>query len=181
MKLVLMTKGLWSIVTGTDMIPNSDGKEIARRYTERRDQTLAGIFLSIGEYCSASVIDLEDPKEVLDFVEEQFNAISTAAAHSLLESYQAIRMEPNEIVMPNVNRLSYLEKKLASNGKPVDGHEKRRALLGGRNEDFDHVLDMIRGLDNKRPASIGMMITKEISLNKRHNRGWSSKDAALSM
>ena len=167
MKLVLLTKGAWKIVTGSETHPDKANQEEMVKFHRKSDTALAAFLPSVSNECSASVVDMEDPKQVWDTLKAQLNAVSSAAVDTYLERYQSIQMEHGEGVMQYVNRLTDLENRLAAIGNPVSREEKRRSILRGLDADFDTVSDMIQELDKDRSASIGILITKEIALNRK--------------
>ena len=167
MKLVLMSKRTWSILNGDATESVATTTEEIAKFKRSRDSALADILLSVSSDCSASVIDLEDPQEVLKILKAQFNSVSVAAVDSYLEQYQAVKTGDSESVTQYVNRLTDVENKLAGIGKPVDRDQKRRALLQSLSDEYGSISDMICELEKDRSSAIGMLVTKEIALNRK--------------
>lgn len=79
-------------------------------------------------------------------------------------------MGTGQSVIQYLNRLTDVENKLASIGKPVDSDQKRRALVRGLSDEFDLIADMIRKLAKDSSSAIGMLVTKDIGLNRTCER-----------
>ena len=180
MKLVLMSKGTWSSVN--DDVTESVGTttENIAKFKRSRDSALADILLSVSNDCSTSVIDLEDAQQVWKILKAQLNSVSVVAVDSYLEQYQAIKMGSGESVIQYINRLTDVENKLAGIGKQLDRDQKRRALLRGFSDEYKSIADMIGELEKDRSSPIGMLVTKEINLNRKHGTSEGDSSALIS-
>lgn len=58
MEIILRSKGLWNIVSGTELEPTAD--EEKPKYQRRKDVALTNLLLTIDDYCLAPVINLKD-------------------------------------------------------------------------------------------------------------------------
>lgn len=98
-------------------------------------------------------------------LKEQFSAVLSAAFGSYIKSYRSVIMTKDETVVQFVNILKDLENKLASIGHTVPNEEKRCSLLRGLCEEFNNVASMIREPEEDRSAALGILVTKEATLN----------------
>lgn len=166
MELVLRGKGLWDIVIGTETTPEGDNtsSEALSKFKRRRDVAVSTNLLTIEDSCSASVINLRDPKVIWEHLKDTFQATSKASIDTYLTQYQSMRMTGDEKVMSYVNRLKILENKLAEIGHIVDDDEKRRALLKGLREEFSVTAAVIRATEKGIGKAIGELVTFEATL-----------------
>lgn len=86
MELVLRGKGLWEIGTGDEIFPAEPGTttENLNKFNRRRDVAVTTILLTIEDTCSASVINLRDPKVIWDTLKDTFQTTSKASIDTYL-------------------------------------------------------------------------------------------------
>lgn len=160
-ELVLRGKGLWGFISGDEDEPTTETEKA--KYLRRKDMALSNLLLTIEDACSASVIDLREPKAVWEELKTIYQAVSTASVDSFLTQYQGMKMCPKEKVVEYVNRLTQLENKLSGVGHAVSAEEKTRALLRGLTPNFKVPAQVIRALGHDRNVAVGMLVTHEMT------------------
>lgn len=107
LELVLWGKGLWGIVSGTEMCPDEAERKL--KFMKRSDVALSTIFLLIHDSYVAPVMDLLYPKEVRDTLSEQYKSVFQYNRDAFSEKYHTIGMKAGERVIQLRARMSEMK------------------------------------------------------------------------
>lgn len=176
-QLLLKSKALWNIVCGTEQPPNITGDAAYKMFSRRRETALSTLLLLVDESFVAPVLEMDDPSEVWKALRAQYQSVSQGIRDSLLDAYQAMRMNRDESVVQYHARRSQLESHLGGVGYAVSEGEMLSALLRGLTTKFDVMAEVIRGLDKTLADGMALLIAKEAFLSNSKNFGDSSVKA----
>lgn len=142
MKMVLMSKGLWGIVTGTDIEPTGDGvtNEEKRKWRNRQDIAYATISLAVESKQQTYVRHTDSAKDAWNELAARFEKKSLSARIHYRRKLYSMRMIDNENVLEHVEKLRVIAEQLEDIGDPIKESELCIILLSSLPESFDHLI-----------------------------------------
>jgi hypothetical protein len=91
-RALLREKGYWGIIHGTVTLPAEKSHEVVLA----KEKALGLIHRSVEPALMAEVIDLEDPKAVLDKLKAIYGVSNAGTRFNALKSFLSITQQPNE-------------------------------------------------------------------------------------
>ncbi|GFQ72249.1 f-box only protein 38 [Trichonephila clavata] len=97
MKLLLMERGCWSFIEGSE--PPLDETDATRRdkseYKQRQDRALSRIYYGIEEQYKTLMSSITSPSKAWIILKEQFEPVSRASVIRLLDEFYSIKFNPD--------------------------------------------------------------------------------------
>ena len=142
MKMVLMSKGLWGIVTGTDTEPTGEGvtNEERRKWRNRQDIAYATISLAVESKQQTYVRHTDNAKDAWNELAVRFEKKSLSARIHYRRKLYSLRMIENENVLEHIEKLKVIAEQLEDIGDPIKETELCIILLSSLPESFDHLI-----------------------------------------
>lgn len=138
-RAMLMDRGLYGYITGTEVNPGEAGKEF-RHYIRGKEKALATIYLLLEEEQQMLVGDTEDPKDAWAMLKEAYEPSSRARIASLRLHFINLRMQDGESMSIFLGRLAQPVQDLRNAGKDVSSDEVAYQMLARLPEEFDGVV-----------------------------------------
>ena len=140
-KLVLMNKGLWSIVNGTEKAPvttDADKKEKeVKEFVARSDKAYSIIALALNKSLQVHIANTVDPKAAWDTLEKHFNFVSITQKVRVTRQFYAASMSEGSNLMDHITHMTGLSERLREMGEQVDDKKFATVLLGTLPESYD--------------------------------------------
>src|SRR5215472_6164125 len=139
MKMVLMAKELWDIVSGAEVKP--DGEKQGAAWEKRAQKALAIISLSLTPTEQQHIIDCTSPNEAWDILEKLYEGKGRNRKFMLLAELFGLSMEKLDDKMSEYLR-SVKEKvsKLAAIGTTIDDDIKLGIILNGLPQKYRYLV-----------------------------------------
>ena len=150
-KLVLMQRGLWSLVSGSEEAPvatatDKKEKEI-KEYSLRSQKAYSLIALSVCENLQIHVVDTVDPKTAWDNLEKQFNFVSITQTVRVNRKFYAASMEEGGNLIEHITYMTSLSHRLKEMGEYVNDKKFATVLLGSLPESYDTFITSLNARD----------------------------------
>lgn len=125
-------KGLWSIVTGEEMVPDDVvedvGEDILKyQHTERLAYII--ICLSLGDGLAEEVQHAQTPKEVWDMPSKTYESRNLANVLRLKRVLLVLKMRSGERIKDYIQKVGGIDSQLNAVGEPVPKSELAFTLL----------------------------------------------------
>ena len=172
MKYVLMEKGLWNFVTGTEPRPAEGAQEgIRRRYQTNSDRTFAMIALYVEKSLQIHIGDTTDPREAWDILARQFEFVSTSQVVRLSRKFFSATMREEDDMMEHITLMTTLAQQLRDLGEVITPRKFATTILGSLPESYEtFVLTLnARGVNELDWESIKGSLQEEYSKRKERN------------
>lgn len=134
-KMALLKEGLFDIVAGTETAPTAADALV--KFNQRKDRALAIIVLAVDSSLLYLVPDPQDPKEVWDSLQNQFQRKSWANKLGLRKKLYALKLAEGGSVQEHLKSMTELFNELSIVGSPVDAEDKVVHLLASLPPSFD--------------------------------------------
>ena len=136
-RMALMKDGLWSIVNGTETIPEEREAEKRAKFMTRRDRALALIVLSIEPSLLYLLGDPEDPVVVWKKLSDQFQKKTWANKLGLRRRLYSLKLKEGESVQEHIRKMTEIFEELAVIGDPVKEEDRVVHLLASLPESYN--------------------------------------------
>ena len=142
MKMVLMSKRLSGIVTGTDTEPKGDGvtNEEKRIWKTHQDIAYATILLVVEPKQQTYVRHTDSAKDAWNELAVRFEKKSFYARIDYRRKLYSMRMIDNENVLEHIEKLKVIAEQLEDIGDPIEESELCIILLSSLPESFGHLI-----------------------------------------
>ena len=134
-----MKENLWSIVSGTEVVPAGTEAEKLAKFEARRDRALATIVLSVDTslYCLGDLEGPKDPVIARKQKSEQFQKKTWANKLSLRRKLNNLRLQDEDSVKDHVKSMTEIFNELAVIGAPIEEEDKVVTLLASLPDKFN--------------------------------------------
>ena len=135
-KMALMKDGLWSIVDGTEITPQTND-DARRKFIVKRDRALATIVLTIEPSLLYLIGDPQDPAVVWRKLADQFQKKTWANKLALRRRIYSLKLKENEPVQQHIKSMMEIFQELCIIGDAVEEEDRVVHLLASLPESFD--------------------------------------------
>ena len=118
-RMALVKDGLWSIVNGTEAIPDEGDADARAKFVTRRDRALALIVLSVEPSLLYLLGDPEDPVVVWKKLSDQFQKKTWANKLELRRRLYSLKLREGDSVQEHIRKMIEIFEELAVIGDPV--------------------------------------------------------------
>ena len=133
-RMALLKDGLWSIVSGTEVLP-AEG-DARTKFLARRDRALAIIVLSVQPSLLYLLGEPEDPVVVWKKLSDQFQKKTWANKLELRRRLYSLRLKERDSVQEHIRKMTEVFDELAVIGDPVDTEDRVVHLLASLPESY---------------------------------------------
>ena len=138
MKFLLMEKGLWGFVTGTETRPAEEAQEgTRRRFQTNSDRAFALIALCVEKSLQIHIGDTTDPQEAWDILSRQFEFVSTSQIVRLSRKFFSATMQENDDMMEHITLMTTLAQQLRDLGEVITSRKFANTILGSLPESYE--------------------------------------------
>ena len=130
MKWLLVSKGLWSIVTADPLPAGSDAADLDKE-AEHNGKAMALMGLHVEKFHKATIASCSTAREAWEKLKAQFQAKSTARRIQLRKDLHQLAKKDNETITQYIARGRALYSELISIGHTIEEQEVVWSVLGG--------------------------------------------------
>ena len=149
-RMTLIKDGLWSIVIGTETLPEGNAEAI-RKFNTRRDKALAIIVLSVDTTLLYLLGNPEDPKAVWLKLEEQFQRKTWANRLYLRRKLLSLRLLEGGSVNDHIKEMTEVFEELCVVGDAVSDEDRVVYLLASLPDSFNVIVTALEAQSESVP------------------------------
>ena len=136
-RMALVKDGLWSIVNGTETIPEEREADKRAKFVARRDRALALIVLSVEPSLLYLLGDPEDPVVVWKKLSDQFQKKTWANKLGLRRRLYSLKLKEGDSIQEHIRKMTEVFEELAVIGDPVKEEDRVVHLLASLPESYN--------------------------------------------
>ena len=136
MKHLLMAKGLWSLVDGSEVLADGASEEGVALFHSRLHKAFSTIILAIDSAQLYLVTSCEEPKQAWDALKNHFERETLANKLLLKKQYFRSEMKEGTSVDQHLKHMKDITDKLAAIGAPISEEDQVVTLLGSLPRSF---------------------------------------------
>lgn len=163
-KMSLIKDALWDIVSGSEVAPSSDDEEASRKFAVRRDRALAVIVLSVDPGLLYLLGDPQDPKEVWNVLENQFQKKSWANKLHLRKRLYSCRLKEGGKLQEHLKTMTELFHELAIVASPLEEEDRVICLLASLPQSYEI---LVTALEAHSEVPSWEMVTERLLSDER--------------
>jgi hypothetical protein len=129
MKHLLLTKGLWNVVDGTEVLADDATAAARAEFVKRSQRGYSTIVLAIGTSELYLLTSSEHPKEAWDALRKHFERDTIANKLFLKKQYFRTEMKEGTSVEKHLKHMKELTDRLAAIGAPISEEDQVVTLL----------------------------------------------------
>ncbi|CAN6547905.1 unnamed protein product [Malus baccata var. baccata] len=184
---VLKRFKLLGLVNGEDLCPPPFVRDLSgtcvpnasfETWCERDQILMIWINSTLSEDLLPLTIGMEDSRSLWQSLERRFSGASRTHVHSLRSKIQTIQKGDSSMT-DFLNSIKDISDKLAAAGEPLSESDLVAYILSGLPDEYESFVDSIETRNESVTADElhGLLLSKEISLQKRKTRAFSSSNA----
>ena len=178
-KLILMERGLWGIVSGTETAPvatetNKQEKEI-KEFLLRSQKAYSQIALNVKQEFQVHVVNTDDPKVAWETLKKHFEFVSVTHIVRVNRAFYASKMAENGNLMDHITHMTQLAEQLREMKEEVSPKKFAVVVLGSLPDSYDTFLTSLNARsaaelswDDVKPALIEEYMKKKDKLEKQN-------------
>ena len=187
-KLVLMERGLWGFVEGTENTPNSTATDAVRNaYRLRSDKAYSLIALSVDKSLQVHISSTTDPRAAWEVLQKQFECVSIAQIVRLNRKFYAATMKEGTDLMEHLTYMTSLAEQLRELKEEITPQKFATVVLGSLPESYDNFISSLNttkvdelNWDNIKGLLIEEYKKREEKEDKRCNVNFGGNEALFS-
>ncbi|GBL59411.1 Copia protein [Araneus ventricosus] len=148
MKVLLMERNCWRIVTGTETKPEDENYKELRDFNSRKDKAYSTIYLNVSKAYRCVIDDIEDPVAAWKRLEEHFRPNSRARVIGLTDDFFSCRINPQEEMGIYAARIRSIVDQLKDAGKPISEWYQAFQLIRFLPAEFNGIVQYIYRWDD---------------------------------
>ena len=143
-KLVLIERGLWGFVEGTENTPNSTATDAVRNaYRLRSDKAYSLIALSVDKSLQVHISLTTDPRAAWEVLQTQFECVSIAQIVRLNRKFYAATMKEGTDLMEHLMYMTSLAEQLRELKEEITPQKLATVDLGSLPESYDNFISSL--------------------------------------
>ena len=140
MKMCLIGKDLWEIVTGTDQLAEGATDAEQRKFRKKENFALASVCLSVATNLQIYVRSAKSAKEAWDNLEQHFEQKSLSRKIFYRRKLYSARMDKGTSMVAHVNYIKTLSEHLEAVGDAVAEKDLVIILISSLPEEYNHLI-----------------------------------------
>ena len=140
LKFLLKSKGLWSLVEGTEQLAPGASDQVRSEYTRRCERALACIVLHMDKSQLYLVTECETAKEAWEKLSAHFDRSTTANKLYLKKRFYRLQMKAGTKLTEHFKTMKELTDQLAAIGVNIGDDDQVMTLLGSLTKDYDTIV-----------------------------------------
>lgn len=174
-QMTLMKDGLWTIVNGTETVPDGDGMAEARaKFRSRRDRALAIIVLSVDPSLLYLLGNPEDPVTVWTKLANQFQKKTWANKLELRRKLYSLRLKEGESVQAHIKVMTEIFDCLSVMDDAISDEDRVVYLLASLPETYNM---LVTALETNAEVPSMELVTERLLHEERKLKGKDEKDS----
>jgi hypothetical protein len=174
MKHLLMAKGLWGIVDGTETVPGAGQAAARAEFNKRSQKAQATIVLGISTTQLYLVTTCETAKDMWDVLKQHFERDSLANKIYLKKQYFRMEMKDGTSVEDHLKQMKELTDKLAAIGAPIGEEDQVVTLLGSLPASYAALVTALEA----RPGDLSLSYVQQALVHEELKRNGQSVGSA---
>lgn len=150
MKMALVGKDLWDIVTGDEELDDTAEATQQRKLQRRENVALATICLSVSQNIQIYVRSAKGPKEAWDNLESHFEKRSLSQKIYYRHKIYSGKLERGTTMLERVNHVQTLSDHLEAVGDPIEEKDLVIILISSLTEDYNHLITALETIAEDR-------------------------------
>ena len=143
-KLVLMERGLWGLVEGTEGAPHSTATDAVQNvYHLRSDKAYYLIILSVDKSLQVHISLTSDPRAAWEILQKQFECVSIAQIVQLNCKFYAATMKEGTDLMEHLTYMTSLAGQLRELKEEITPQKFATIVLGSCPESYDNFISSL--------------------------------------
>ena len=181
MEMVLVTSDLWDIVTGEEIIPDSeeDGTRITQ-WKKRDRKAQAEISLHLSDSQLPLVMRLKTSNDMWDALKNQYERKSMPNVIFFKRKYRDAKMKEGEDMLRHINKHQEIVDQLVSVGADISEQEQVWELLLSLPESYDNLVNALEFSDDLTLPVLRQRLLLEEQKRKQRASEGRSEDALVS-
>lgn len=180
MKHLLLGKGLWGYVDGSDVLPNAANEEERKAFTRRTQMAVSTIVMGISTAQLYLVTSCETPKEMWDALKSNFERETLANKLFLKKQYFRSEMQEGASVRNHLRSMKELTDKLAAIGSPISEEDQVVSLLGSLPQSYSALVTALESRVNNLDLNyVQQALSHEEQKRSERSTNEKSADSAL--
>ena len=167
-RMALVKDGLWSIVNGTEAIPDEGDADARAKFVARRDRALALIVLSVEPSLLYLLGDPEDPVVVWKKLSDQFQKKTWANKLELRRRLYSLKLREGDSVQEHIRKMIEIFEELAVIGDPVTEEDRVVYLLASLPESYNM---LVTALEANSDVPQMEVVTERLLHEERKQQG----------
>ena len=148
-KLVLMERGLWGFVEGTEVAPDDTATTTVRNsYRLRSDKAYSLIALSVQKDLQVHISSTIDPRAAWEILQKQFECVSITQIVRLNRRFYAATMKEGTDIMTHLTYMTSLAEQLRELREEITPQKFATVVLGSLPDSYD-ILFLASTLPNR--------------------------------
>ena len=153
-RMALVKDGLWSIVNGTETIPDEGHMDRRVKFETRRDRALALIVLSIQPSLLYLLGEPDDPVAVWRKLSDQFQKKTWANKLVLRRRLYSLKLKEGDSVQKHIREMTEIFEELAVIGDPVKEEDRVVHLLVSLSESYNMLVTALEANSDIPPMEV---------------------------
>ncbi|GBN95072.1 hypothetical protein AVEN_77967-1 [Araneus ventricosus] len=149
MKVLLMERNCWRIVTGTETKSEDENYKALRDFNSRKDKAYNTICLNVSKAYRCVIDDIEDPVAAWKRLEEHFRPNSRTRIIELTDNFFSCRINPQEEIGIYAARIRSIVHQLKDAGKLINELYQAFQLIRFLQPEFNGIVQYIYRWDDK--------------------------------
>ena len=150
MKMALIGKDLWVIVTGEEVLNEDTSQADRRKFQRRSNMALATICLSVVANIQVYVRSAANAKEAWENLEKHFEKKSLSQKIYYQRKLYSARLDKGVSMLEHVNYLQTLSDHLEAVGDPIAEKDLVVILISSLTEEFSHLITALETIAEDR-------------------------------
>src|SRR5277367_5022654 len=172
MKLLLINRELWGIVSGVTPIPEEAASEAEKtRYELRQDKALSTIGLGVSTDLHHLIVDSKDAKEAWETLKTAFEPKSRVRILQLKRSLVNIRLQEAESMQDYLGRVTTVVRDLKEADAEVKDSDVAYTMMAGLPESYDGVVMQFNAVEDNKFTSLVVRQALVTEYERRSSRG----------
>ena len=149
-KLLLLGKDLWDIVTGKEVLKTDPTEEEKEKFRKREQQALSYIGLSVTQGQQIYLRNVDKAKEAWDILAKHFEDKSLSKVIYYRRKLYATRLEKGQSMISHVNQIRTLQEHLEAIGDNVTDKDLVIILLSSLPGEYNYLVTALETIDEAK-------------------------------
>ena len=171
-KLVLMERGLWRFVEGTENPPAETASNTERKaYRLRSDKAYSLIALSVDKNLQVHISTTTDPRAAWELLQKQFEFVSVTQIVRLNRKFYGTTMKEGTDIMEHITYMTSLAEQLRELKEDISDHKFATVMLGSLPESYDNFISSLnaRKVEDLNRENVKGLLVEEYVKRKEKN------------
>ena len=184
-KLVLMERGLWGFVSGTEEQPGEDATaQVINAYRLKSDKAYSLIALSVNKNIQVHISTTTDPLKAWEILQKPFEFVSITQIVRLTRRFYAATMKEDGDLMEHITYMTSLAEQLREMKEEISDKKFAIVILGSLPESYENFISSLntQKIESLKWENVKSLLAEEYMKRKEKQTSSSSvqNDALMS-